>query len=721
MTEEELRVLFASYQLQGDALQWWKTMKEVVAKKWELFKKAFLDQYFTDTAKEALKAFVSTKEEKAKQFMRGLRPSIRNKITGNLIKVYSTMVSSAAAIKETLNETRKIQNPKSQRGGTSNQSEGHSFKMPKSSTAQHQYPTRSLSATSVVSSGQTYRGGPIYFGCHQPGHCVMDCPLKGQQQQSHRQCTQKENNQGATGSQQPTRSVQASRANLAFTSAQPSYPSRPQAVTQQGQRTQGRVYTMSSTAGPSGTSRQQEQQLDTSVVQGTLLMFNSRARVLVDTGASHSFIASSFALALGLKVEVLDSVLMLDTLVGGNTTLRRICRSCEINIGDKCFVFDFIVLDMTSFDVIIGMDWLTDYRATIDCVRHQVTFCTPEGDRFHFMGDRGCGSVPLSIDVSRQGEFNFLFLACLVNKSSIVSIALPPVICKFSDVFPKDLTKLPPHREIEFSIDLIPGTVPISVPLNRFAPAELQELKVQIQDLLDKGFIRPSASPWGASALFAKKKDGQRRWMEYMENYDFELHYHPGKANVVADALSRKFLSTLASISIGEWQMLQDIGEFDLLLSKTETTYFMSFIILDLQFILGESRLFVPFEILDHLGAVAYRLTLPPRLANVHNMFHISMLRKYELDSSHVLDWGDLDVNEDVTYEERPICVLDTRDQVLRGKTIPLVKVLWLHHGIEEATWEHESEVRAQYPDLFDQSGVQINGEMTLDQGEILL
>ncbi|GFZ10871.1 hypothetical protein Acr_22g0002690 [Actinidia rufa] len=93
VTEEEFRVLFASYQLQGDALQWWKTVEEVAAKKFA-------------------KAFVSTEEEKVKQFMWGLRPSISNKIAGNLIKVYSTMVSAAAAIEETLNETRKIQNPK---------------------------------------------------------------------------------------------------------------------------------------------------------------------------------------------------------------------------------------------------------------------------------------------------------------------------------------------------------------------------------------------------------------------------------------------------------------------------------------------------------------------------------------------------------------------------------------------------------------------------------
>ncbi|GFZ10907.1 hypothetical protein Acr_22g0003050 [Actinidia rufa] len=124
--EEDLRVLFASYQLQEDALQWWKTMEEV------------------------------TEEEKVKQFMQGLRSSIRNKIVGNLIKVYSTIVSSAAAIEETLNETRKIQNPKSQREGTSNQSKGRSYKKPRNSTTQQQYPTRlptDGSAAAVAAEG----------------------------------------------------------------------------------------------------------------------------------------------------------------------------------------------------------------------------------------------------------------------------------------------------------------------------------------------------------------------------------------------------------------------------------------------------------------------------------------------------------------------------------------------------------------------------------------
>ena len=85
------------------------------------------------------------------------------------------------------------------------------------------------------------------------------------------------------------------------------------------------------------------------------------------------------------------------------------------------------------------------------------------------------------------------------------------VVREFPDVFPDDITKLPPNREVEFTIDLIPGTEPISIPPYRMAPVELRELKAQLEELLSKGFIRPSISPWGAPVLFMKKKDGSLR------------------------------------------------------------------------------------------------------------------------------------------------------------------------------------------------------------------
>ncbi|RVW72383.1 Transposon Ty3-I Gag-Pol polyprotein [Vitis vinifera] len=140
------------------------------------------------------------------------------------------------------------------------------------------------------------------------------------------------------------------------------------------------------------------------------------------------------------------------------------------------------ILDMTGYDVILGMDWLTVYRASDPCYQY----------------------------VLRKGSINFL--ACLRGKEKAQKdITEIPVVRKFQDVFPDELPGLPPHREFDFSIEVYPGTDPISVSPYRMAPLELKELKTQLDELLGKGFIRPSTSPWGAPVLFVKKKDGTLR------------------------------------------------------------------------------------------------------------------------------------------------------------------------------------------------------------------
>ena len=114
-----------------------------------------------------------------------------------------------------------------------------------------------------------------------------------------------------------------------------------------------------------------------------------------------------------------------------------------------------------------------------------------------------------------------------------------------------------------------------------------------------------------------------------------------------------------------------------------------------------------PFEILERVSTVAYRLALPPSMSGVHEVFHVSMLRRYTPDPAHVVDWGKIKVDTDGTFEEGPVRIMDSRDQVLRRKTVRLVKVLWQHRGVEEATWEHEDTMRATYPFLFRNEGTQ--------------
>ena len=108
-----------------------------------------------------------------------------------------------------------------------------------------------------------------------------------------------------------------------------------------------------------------------------------------------------------------------------------------------------------------------------------------------------------------------------------------------------------------------------------------------------------------------------------------------------------------------------------------------------------------PYEIVERIGEVAYWLRLPPELARIHDVFHVSMFRKYIENPSHVLRKQPVELKEHLTYEERPVQIIDRKDQVLQNKVIPLVKVLWMNHGKVEAKWECEDQMKTQYPHLF--------------------
>ncbi|KAD5960858.1 hypothetical protein E3N88_12330 [Mikania micrantha] len=172
-------------------------------------------------------------------------------------------------------------------------------------------------------------------------------------------------------------------------------------------------------------------------------------------------------------------------------------------------------MQMGDFDIILGMDWLTRHHVTIDCHSRRVVF----GDFHHpdlvYQGIQPHKSLKIISTLKAQKLISHGcvgFLASIIDTSvGEASIDSHPVVCEYPDVFPDELPGLPPDREIEFSIDLIPGAQPISKAPYRMAPLELKELKEQLQELLELGFIRPSVSPWGAPVLFVKKKDGSMR------------------------------------------------------------------------------------------------------------------------------------------------------------------------------------------------------------------
>ncbi|TXG50919.1 hypothetical protein EZV62_023443 [Acer yangbiense] len=113
-------------------------------------------------------------------------------------------------------------------------------------------------------------------------------------------------------------------------------------------------------------------------------------------------------------------------------------------------------------------------------------------------------------------------------------------------------------------------------------------------------------------------------------------------------------------------------------------------------------RFIGPFEVLERIATVAYRVALPPNLSRLHNVFHVSVLRKYVADPSHVLDYQPIQIFQDMTYEEHPLKILDWKQQVLRTRVLSFVKVHWRNHPIEEATWEREEEMKEKYPQPFE-------------------
>ena len=151
----------------------------------------------------------------------------------------------------------------------------------------------------------------------------------------------------------------------------------------------------------------------------------------------------------------------------------------------------------------------------MDCYKKRFSIQTENGNRIEVNGIRTSGSTRI---ISAMKGNKLLqqgcpaYLAYVINSGSVGSqCSQIRTVREFPDVFPEELPGLPPDREVEFAIEVYPGTTPISIPPYQMSPTELKELKVQLQDLLDRGFIRPSISPWGAPVLFVKKKDGSMR------------------------------------------------------------------------------------------------------------------------------------------------------------------------------------------------------------------
>ncbi|GJX06579.1 putative reverse transcriptase domain-containing protein, partial [Tanacetum coccineum] len=261
--------------------------------------------------------------------------------------------------------------------------------------------------------------------------------------------------------------------------------------------------------------------LNSNVVTGTFLLNNCYASMLFDSGADRSFVSSIFSALLDITPSTLDTSYAVELADGRISEANIILRGCTLGLLGHPFDIDLMTVELGSFYVIIGMDWLAKYHALIVCDKKVVRI--PYGDEVLIIrgDDYGNGSK-LNI-ISCTKPHKYIQKGCQVYLAQVTSkkaedkskekrLEDVPIIWEFPKVFPDDLPGLPPARQVEFQIELVPSAAPVALTPYRLAPAEMQELSTQLQELCDKGFIRPSSSPWGAPILFVKKKYGSF-WM----------------------------------------------------------------------------------------------------------------------------------------------------------------------------------------------------------------
>ena len=249
------------------------------------------------------------------------------------------------------------------------------------------------------------------------------------------------------------------------------------------------------------------------VITAKVLLYQLEVYVLIDPGSTHSFISSKTTSHLNKSHEILDLKVNIYTPLGEVEVLDRVYRDCPVQIRNTELKADLIVLPFQEFDIILGMDWLTRHHAKVDCYTKEVIIELPGQERVVFQE-----SLIHSCLISAMSAFKMIRKGCeaylahvVETNTSPTKLENIPIVREFPDVFPDDFPRIPPYRDVEFTIRTIPGTIPISIPPYRMAPVELKELKKQLIELLEKGFIRPSVSPWGAPVLFVRKKDGTMR------------------------------------------------------------------------------------------------------------------------------------------------------------------------------------------------------------------
>ncbi|KAJ9539536.1 hypothetical protein OSB04_032269 [Centaurea solstitialis] len=335
----------------------------------------------------------------------------------------------------------------------------------------------------------------ICLKCNKGGHFAKDCRSKGK-----RTCHE-------CGSPDHFRNT-CPKLNRGPNAIQ----ARPANQGNQGGLARGRVFEIGA----------EEAKQNPDVVTVTFLLNNYPASVLFDSGADRSYVSLEFRPKINKRSQKLKEEHLIEYSSGEKVLANKVLKKCTLSLVGRDFSIDLIPIKIGSFDIIVGMDWMSDNRATICCAEKIVLITLSDGSVLEVHGEKPKRDIKIVSYMKMRSHLRkecVAFLAHVVDKEvKEKRIQDLPVVRDFPEVFPEELPGLPPHRQVEFHIDLVPGAAPVAKSPYRLAPSEMQELSDQLQELLDKGFIRPSSSPWGAPVLFVKKKDGSfRMCIDYRE------------------------------------------------------------------------------------------------------------------------------------------------------------------------------------------------------------
>ncbi|GJU88399.1 putative reverse transcriptase domain-containing protein [Tanacetum coccineum] len=525
----ENQVKFATCTLLGAALTWWngqiRTLgPDAYSMTWEVLKKKMTDKYcpqgeikkleiklwnlkvkgndvptYTERFQELTlicTKFVANETEKVDKYISGLPDNIYGNVKSSRPKTLDETIELANDLMDQKLRTYAERQTDNKRKADDSSKNNH---------GQQQQPFKRQNVAKVYSMG----GGRK----EAVGHFARDCRGSG--------------NTNVANAQRDNRAVP--KGNGCFECGAPGHFKRdcPKLKNKDGGNgnAQGWVYAVGNAEKNGNASRNP----DSNVVTGTFLLNNRYASILFDTGADRSFISTAFSSLIDIAPTPLENSYDVELADGKIVGIDTIIRGCTLNFLNHPFNIDLMPVELGSFDVIIGMDWLRRCHAVIVCDEKLVRI--PYGNEtLIFHGDEsnnGRESRLTIISCSKAQEYMAkgcqIFLAQISakkeeDKSEGKQLKDVPIVQDFSEVFPEDLPGLPPARPVEFQIDLIPGAAPVARAPYRLAPSEMKELSEQLQELSDKGFIRPSSSPWGAPVLFVKKKDGSfRMCIDYQE------------------------------------------------------------------------------------------------------------------------------------------------------------------------------------------------------------